>query len=365
MKKMKVGIDCREIKGKITGIGRFLLEFLKKAKMYKEFEFILLGNQYTDFQNEIFSEYKKIVIPEKITFFWDQFKLKNVLEKNNFDLFFSPYYKVPIFSNIPLINSLFDVIYLMVEPYKSQLKNKFFIKNFIKIVSKKVKKILTCSYSTKRDLIKHLSLPEEKIEVVYLSVDEKFIPQSSQRILEIKNKYGIKKKYILYVGNFNPHKNVKNLIEAYKILPEKLKQEYILILIGGDSSAVANFIESDKSENYIIIENVPDDDLPAFYSAAEVFVFPSLYEGFGLPPLEAMSCGCPVVSSNLSSMPEILQDSCLYFNPYKIEEISQKIINVIEDKNLQTELKIKGIKRSKYFTKEKMTEEIIKVFQNL
>ncbi|MFN3550201.1 MAG: glycosyltransferase family 4 protein [Endomicrobiia bacterium] len=359
---MKIGIDCRELKGKITGIGRFLIEFLKKARAYKEFEFVLFGNQYTNFQNEVFSEYKKIVIPGKITFFWDQFKLKNVLEKNNLDLFFSPYYKVPIFSDIPLINSLFDVIYLMVKPYRNQLKNRIHIKNFIKIASKKVKKTLTCSNSTKNDLIEHLSLPEEKIEVVYLSVDERFVPQTTQKIFEIKNKYGIYKKYILYVGNFSPHKNVKNLIEAYKILQKEIRQDYTLVLIGDRRTVVAKFIEPDKSDNYIVIENVPDDDLAALYSGAELFVFPSLYEGFGLPPLEAMACGCPVISSNTSSMPEILGDACLYFNPYDVEEIKGKIKIVLEKHSLRNELIQKGFERVKNYSTEKMVKKLLEVF---
>ncbi|MFN3966994.1 MAG: glycosyltransferase family 4 protein, partial [Endomicrobiia bacterium] len=292
-------------------------------------------------------------------------RLKNAIEENKLDLFFSPYYKVPVFSDVSLINSLFDVIYLMVEPYKSKIKNKIYIKNFIKIALKKVKKTLTCSYSTKKDLIENLSLPEEKIEVVYLSVGEEFKPQDTQKILQVKNKYNIDRKYILYVGNFNPHKNVRNLIEAYKILPEKLKQEYILVLVGDNKSMVSQFIMSDKSDNYMVIENVLDDDLPAFYSGAEIFVFPSLYEGFGLPPLESMACGCPVVSSNTSSMPEVLRDACLYFNPYDVEDIKEKMKTVLENNSLRNELIQKGLERAKVYSSEKMVENILDIFKSI
>jgi glycosyltransferase involved in cell wall biosynthesis len=364
---IKIGIDIRELeKGKLTGIGRFLIEFLKEAKNYKEFKFILFGNQDTDFSNDSLESYEKIGINEKLTFLWDQFKLKNALKENKIDLFFSPYYKAPLFSEIPLIISLFDLIYFKVEPYKNQLNNKFYIKYFINLVAKKAIKIITISNDTQNDLIKLLNLPKEKIKVVYLSVSENFYHRGLQEIEGIKKKYNINKKYILYIGNSNPHKNLTRLVEAYTLLPDKTKKEYELVLAG-----VGNFFNSQLSTcclttlNSKLLGFVPDQDLPALYSGAELFVFPSLYEGFGLPPLEAMACGCPVASSNTSCMPEILGEACVYFDPFSPEEMSLVIHRILNDSGLAGVLKTKGLARAAVYDPEKTCSGIIKVMESV
>jgi len=362
---IKIGIDVRELeKGKLTGIGRFLIEFLRYVSSRQliadyQMEFVLFGNQNTDFSNNVLKDYEKIVVKEGITLFWDQIKLKNALKKNDIALFFSPYYKVPLFSKIPSIISLFDLIYFTTEPYKNQLKNKFYIKNFIKLAGKKAKKILTISHSAKNDLIQLLNLPKDKIEVVYLSISENFYRRDLQETESVKKKYNIDKKYILYVGNSNPHKNLSRLVEAFNLLPDDVKNKYSLVIAG-----VGGFVSNHLPSTVYRLPFVSDEDLPALYSGADLFVFPSLYEGFGLPPLEAMACGCPVVSSNTSSMPEILGDTCLYFNPYNIEEIGLKIIELIDNNTLKKEYINKGMERVKMFSAAKMTEKLIEIFKN-
>lgn len=358
---IKIGIDIRELeKGKLTGIGRFLIEFLKRAKNNKEFEFMLFGNQNTDFSNVVLDGYKKTVVNEEFTFFWDQFKLKNVLTENNIDFFFSPYYKISLFSKVPSIMSLFDLTYLTTEPYKNQLKNKFYIKNFIKLTGKRARKVLTISHSSKNDLIQLLNLPKEKIEVVHLSVSENFYPRNFKEIEAVKKKYNIGKKYLLYTGNSNPHKNLNRLFNAYHLLPKNIKNEYSLVLAG-----VGNFAANLLPSAFYLLPFASDDDLPALYSGASLFVFPSLHEGFGLPPLEAMACGCPVISSNTSSMPEVLGDACLYFNPYNIKEISLKMAELLRNNELIKEYINKGIERVKMFSAEKMTQKLIEIFKTM
>lgn len=358
---MKIGIDVREIRDYITGIGRFLLEFLKEANKYKEFEFILFGNQYTNFSKNELVGYKKIVMKEKITLWWDQVQLNRAANENKIDVFFSPYYKMPIFSNIPTVIFLFDIIYLKVEPYKSRFKNKCYIKNYIKFASRKAQKILTCSYFTKKDLIDILNLPEQKLKVVYLSVDEKFRPQSLNEIQQVKQKYNIQKKYFLYVSNSKPHKNLNRLIQAYTLLSDEIKKEYQLVLGG-----VGNFFNSQFSTlNSQLINFIPDEDLPGLYSGAELFVFPSLYEGFGLPPLEAMACGTPVITSNASSLPEVVGDATILVNPYDVNEIKEAIEKVLTDEQLKNSMIEKGLLRARYFTVEKQANKILEIFQEI
>jgi glycosyltransferase involved in cell wall biosynthesis len=368
--KMKVGIDCRELRANITGIGRILLEFLREARRQRgDIGFTLFGNQWTDFLSlpDVFKDYRKVILQEKLTLWWDQIQLKNAIKKNNIDVFFSPYYKIPLLSKTKTILSIFDVTYLLVEPYRSSWRNKFYIKNFIQLASRKAKRIITSSHSTKNDLLKILHLPEEKIEVIYLGVNPKF-----QAILEknkrdyIKKKYSIQKRYLLYVGNFLPHKNVKSLIAAYNLLPENIRREYSLVLGGGRPKGFKQDIEQSRlsdSQSIIYCGDIVDEDLPALYSGAELFVFPSLYEGFGLPPVEAMACGCPVASSHASSLPEILDNAALFFNPYQVEEISKTVKLILENKDLRENLRQKGLERAKLFVSARMAEKIIAAFK--
>lgn len=369
---MNIGIDCRELRNYITGIGRILLEFLEEIKgHHKDFNFILFGNQYTDsllFQ-DIFKNYKKVIIKEKFTLWWDQIQLKNAIKKNNIDVFFSPYYKIPLLTKTKTILSIFDVTYLLVEPYNTYFKSKLYLKNFIKLASKKAQKIITCSNHTKNDLLKILNSPMEKIEVAYLGVSSKFkIIHEKNKMELVKKKYGIDNKYILYVGNLKPHKNVKRLVDAYNLLPETIKREYNLVLAGGQSKRLTKGNKQlgfGDLQSTIFVGHILDEDLPTLYSSAELFAFPSLYEGFGLPPLEAMACGCPVVSSNTSSMPEVLGDAAFFFNPYHVEEMSLAIGLMLKDENLRKKYRQKGLDRVKLFTSERMTNKILNVFKSV
>ncbi len=353
---MKILVDCREIQKRTTGIARILLMFFEGIKDFStNFDFILLGDRHTDFEREELKWYKKVILKNKNTLYFDQILILQIINEYKIDLFFSPYYKFPVFSKIPLITSIFDVMYLVLDEYKNF--KSFYIKNFVKLTYNRVRKVITSSYCSKNDLLKILNLPEGKIEVVYLAVNNKFQPQSAQRINEIKQKYGINKKYILYVGNSKPHKNLNRLIDAYNLLPEDIKREHQLVLAG------VGQLQTPELSNSEVISFVSEEDLPALYSGAELFVFPSLYEGFGLPPLEAMACGCPVVSSNTSSMPEILGDACLYFNPYDVKDISNKIELALRDKGIK--FRDKGVARAKMFSVEKMTEKLIEIFIGL
>jgi glycosyltransferase involved in cell wall biosynthesis len=362
---MKIGIDCRELGAYQTGIGRILIEFLREARRKaKDFEFILFGNEKTDFLSfqDIILDYRRVVIKERWTFWWDQIQLKKALQKNEIDVFFSPYYKIPLLTRAKTVLSIFDLTYLLVEPYAGHLKNTIYVKNFIKLAARKAKKIITCSNSTKEDLSEILHLPQGKINVVHLGISSRFRTiHEKNRIESAKKKYGIPRKYVLYVGNFSPHKNLKRLVRAYHLLTDHLKEEYSLVLGGGEAEKLG----IRDAGSLICISHIAEEDLPTLYSGAELFVFPSLYEGFGFPPLEAMACGCPVASSNTSSLPEVLGEAALFFDPCRIEEISSAIRRMIEDEDLRNRLRQKGLERARLFTPEKMTGELLSVFESV
>ena len=263
-----------------------------------------------------------------------------------------------MFTKVPVITSIFDVMYLVLDEYKNDIKN-IYRKNFIKFTYKKVKKVITSSNFAKNEIMKVLNLSDEKIDVVYLSVDEKFNPQPVEKIKEIKEKYGINKNYILYIGNAKPHKNLSRLLSSWQLINEKIKKDYILVLAGVGQKFCY------KDENTLIIPFVSEEELAVLYTGATVFVFPSIYEGFGLPPLEAMACGCPVISSNTSSMPEVLGDACLYFNPYDVNQISKTILENLHSETLREKLQKEGFEKVKSYSLEKMVNSLIKIFESV
>jgi len=368
---MKIGIDAREfVSGRMTGIGRYLLNFLRYALFLKpEWEFIIFGNQNTNINLES-SNLRKIFIPEYITLWWDQVQLPYHLEKEKIDLFFSPYYKAPIFSPCKVIITIHDFIPFF-SPFLKKSNpslKRVLLKNEGKIIARKAQAIITVSEYSKKDIVKILKVPDGKIEVAPNSVEDRYQPVSDGKVLErIKKKYEITKEYIFNLGNLKPHKNVSGLLKAYSQLSHNLKNKYQLVIVGKKEryfNALANLARGLQLDT-LFIDYVQDPDLPALLSSAEFLVFPSFYEGFGLPVLEAMACGCPVVSSNTSSMPEVLGDAALFFDPYHVEEMSLAMRKMLEDENLRNKFRQKGLERARLFTMEKTAKKILDAFESV
>lgn len=349
----KIAIDIRELeKNKLTGIGRFLTDFLSYAVSFQnEFDFVLVGNQNTDYENPLLNKYRVFNLYESNTFIWDQLVLPRLLKKEKIDLFFSPYYKIPLFTDVPVISCIFDLIFLKVKPYKYYLKNRIYIKNFIKLTLKKSKFIVTNSNATRKDILNFYGNKySDKIKFFYHKINGSvFYRRDEYEVKKIREKYNLTDNYILYVGNSKPHKNLNRLINAYKLLDKTYREKYMLVLVGVK--------ENYEDSGIITLNYLDNDELAAIYSGAELFVFPSLYEGFGYPPLEAMACGCPVISSNISSMPEILGDAALYFDPYDVNDMAVKIKDLLDNKVKREELILKGLEHvKKYMTDENLSK---------
>lgn len=365
---MKIGIDIRELeKGKATGIGRYILNFLRFAvKNNPEWEFILFGNQNTQIHLNA-SNLKKIFIQEYSTFWWDQIQLPRYLKRERVDIFLTPYLKVPIFLACKLIVIINDLIPLLFPEYQKlkSFPRRIYFKNLGRQAARRADKIVTISHHSKKDILEVFQIPEEKIRVIYLSVEDKYQPVAAN-LEKVACKYGIRKKFIFYFGNFNPHKNVKTLIQTYYSLPDEVKSEYLLVL-GGRRDRYC--MELERMVRHLkIVEKVvftgfiAEEDLPSIYSAASLFAFPSFYEGFGLPPLEAMACGTPLITSNTTSLPEVVGEAGILVDPYKVDEIKAAIVKVLTDSKLRNDLIEKGLERSKQFTPEKTTDQILEIF---
>lgn len=369
---MIIGIDGRELeRGKITGIGRYLLNFLRYATSFrKDYHFILYGNQFTHFDYKSPNLTSKIIL-ERATITWDQILLPTYLKNDSVDVFLSPYIKAPIFSPCPYITTIHDLLFLSTPDYtrwRYKPYNEVF-KIFGRTVSKRASAIIADSEYSKKDIIKIFGVAEKKINVVPLGISNEYKPvKGADSIERIKNIYNIRGRYMFYVGNFKPHKNIKMLIDAFAGINKDFSD--IKLVLGGKRDKFVPSLEelSEKLEirdRVIFTDFIKDEDLPCLYSGAELFIYPSLYEGFGLPVLEAMACGAPVICSNSTSLPEVVGDSGILINPEDVKSIASAMAKLLIDNVLREDLKRKGLERAKEFTVEKYSSKILSLIESI
>lgn len=231
----------------------------------------------------------------------------------------------------------------------------------------KVDGILTNSEATKRDIVNHLKIHPDKVFVTHLGADDRFYPMERVEVEPVLRRYKLNKPFILFVGTLEPRKNVETLIRAFNELKTEHWIPHKLVLVGQKGWLYKNIFKAIESSPFkssiLYLDYVADEDVPALMNGADVFAYPSFYEGFGLPVLEAMQCGCPVVTSNVSSLPEVGGKACLYVHPESADELSEKLLAVIQNKALQNEISEKGIERAKEFSWEKCAGKTLQAYQ--
>ena len=234
---------------------------------------------------------------------------------------------------------------------------------------KKVDHVIAVSSCIKHELIKYLSVPQEKIEVIYHGVKENFKKLPQEELSGIRRKYGLNQPYILYVGVLETRKNILSLIKAYCNLRERYQLKHHLVLVGPNgvgSETIFWMVEQKNLRKEVhCLGFIPIEDLPAIYNMADLFVFPSIYEPFGLPPLEAMACGTPVIVSNTGGLPEVVGDAGVLIEPRDVHQIEDAIWTVLSDYDLRNELATKGLKQAKLFNWKTAANATLKIYQDL
>jgi len=257
---------------------------------------------------------------------------------------------------VAFIHDLTTILY----PEYHLFKNKFLYKHRFANIKKYADVVLTNSEHTKEDIVRHLGIPEGMIEVTPFGVDERFKPTEGSPI---------KRPYICYLGTIEPRKNLTNLFKAFKKLKHNEAIPHKLVLIGKDGwfyeQIYKEMHELGLQNDVVKLGFVPDEDLPAILSEAELFVYPSFYEGFGLPVLEAMACGTPVITSNVSSLPEVGGDAVKYCNPNSVEDLAAKMFEFIKSPEEREKYSKLGIERAKNFTWEKCAQKHLEVYERL
>jgi glycosyltransferase involved in cell wall biosynthesis len=356
---LRIATDDRA--GYHTGIGTYARKIGEMLpQMFPEHVFLdLQGSRIEPIASKLqrrISQVKRL--------YWEQWTLPKMLSKQRVDILHNTMnIGVPIQDvSSKIIVTVHDVIPLVYEQvYLKSSIERFYYQHSLEHVIKKAAKIITVSNYSKSELVKRLGVDENKIDVTMLGCSPEFKPVNKDIAERVRTKFGINGSFILTIGGNEPRKNVKRLIKAFDQIV--LKHQFKLVVVGAGWRGTDPKILSQP--DVIFTGMVSNDDLIALYSSASLFIFPSLYEGFGLPVLEAMACETPVLTSNVTSMPEVAGDAALYFDPQDETDIYAKIDKALSDENLQKSLIQKGRDRCKLFQWEDTVRKTMAVYESV
>ena len=368
---MRIVIDAQSLLEPMAGIGRCTISMLKalgrvdctnQYYLYYGASFRQKRASLPHFDNPNFHK-RLIKFPGRIFRFLTEktHLIPTGTFFRNYDVYHGLNYYVPAL-NLPSIVNIYDLSYILFpECFTRQRLNDIRWKVAGSI--KRAGRIITGSESAKADIINLLGVPEEKVKVIYFGVEDTFNPKCGREIAVLRRKYRLPEKFILFVGTIEPRKNIKKLIHAYNKLNLKDTGLVIAGRCGWLFEEIFHEVKKLNLEDRVFFPgHISEIDLPLLYSAASVFVFPSIYEGFGFPPLEAMACGTPVISSNTSSLPEIVGSAGILINPEDENELAEAVKSVLEDNVKREEMVTKGLEQAKLFSWEKCAKETLKLY---
>ncbi len=338
-------VNARFLTQNITGVQRFAIEISKQLKKSydQDIQFVSPKNII---HKDLADELNVKVIGTRTGHYWEQFDLPDYLKKNGNPLLLNLANTAPLFYKNKIV-TIHDLAFLHHPKWFSK-KFTFVYNLMIPKIAKSSKHIFTVSDYVNNDISESYNISQSKISTIYNSYADIFNDLNL-----------IKEDYVLAVGSIDPRKNLMSLIEIFKNKKTKL------IIVGQENKVFSAFDLNDLPKNIVFTGYVDDDKLVELYNKAKLFIYPSFFEGFGMPPLEAQACGCPVVCSDATSLPEVGDYSVIYCNPNNIKEIEEKIDLVLNDKKLQDELRKKGFENIKRFSWEKSAKEMIKTIEGL
>ncbi|MBT5338102.1 glycosyltransferase family 4 protein [Candidatus Falkowbacteria bacterium] len=373
-KNMIIAIDARMYgASQFSGIGTYIQKLTDELFMLdktNEYILFLREPEFSRFNppnervTKVLTKVQHYTLTEQTSFILE-------LMKHKFDLIHYPHFNSPILYRKKSICTIHDITPFYYPGHKAKSGfRQWAYRTVFKSTMHKSRKIIAVSNSTKRDIVRHFNINSEKIEVIHHGVDERFkIIENSGIISTVKEKFGITKPYIFFVSVWRSHKNIEGLIQAFNLLKKKHNLDIQLVLGGREDlhyTKVQDEINRSPFKHDIIATGfIEDDELPAIYNGASAFVVPSFIEGFGLIGIEAQNCGCPVVSTNTSSMPETLGESALFFDPKNIEEMAKQINLVLTDKKTNQELIDKAKYNVERFHWRKCAEQTLQIYKNL
>ncbi|MGZ9225111.1 MAG: glycosyltransferase family 4 protein [Anaerolineales bacterium] len=381
---MRIGIDAKFLthpqKGGFKTYTENLIQAL--AEVDKENEYILYVDRQPLDTDLIPNQpnFKSRVVPVRNSFYgmpWrEQYSLPRQLRNDQLDVFHAPCNTAPIFIKIPTMVTIHDMIWYYPTRYSHQkirLNRRKLMQWYNKFVpfiaAKRAKAVITVSNASKKSIIEYLRLAHDRVFVTYEAANGLTRPIVDDRSLSKITQYNFNSNHILGIGSADPRKNIKTLIRAYSLLPDNLRNSHCLTIVWNHNSLALELSEEAKKQDVMksvyFLNNIDDEQLASLYHRAALFVFPSLEEGFGLPPLEAMACGTPVLAADNSSIPEIVGNAALMFSAENAVELANLITRVLTDSELQQKMRICGIERAAKFTWRDCALKTIDVYKSV
>jgi glycosyltransferase involved in cell wall biosynthesis len=368
---MRIAINTLAMKRELYGVGNYIKNLVSAlARLDRENEYVLFASADNachlrglgeNFSIELAPSSRMLRLP------WEQSVLPLRLRRKRIDVYHGATFVAPLIKMCVHVVSILDMTFHLTPERHSLVKRAYF-RAMIPQMARRSEKVIAISESTKRDLLRLLEIKEEKICVTHLGVDKRFRPVTDeQELTRVREKYNLPAKYILYVGLIEPRKNVEALVDAYHA--DSLHTEFDLVLAGnlgwGYAPLLAKVANSRVRNRIRMPGYVADADLPALFSMAAVFVYPSVYEGFGLPVLEAMACGTPVITSKVSSLPEVAGEAAILVDPSDPKALASALQSVLGDEHLGKSLSEKGMQRAGLFTWEKTAQKTLGVYKDM
>ena len=367
---MRIAIDARKLRD--FGIGTYIRNILMElSRLDRDTEYVVLCRPDDIESGDVLGRNFRMVPETAPTYsVAEQFKIPLSLAREGVRLVHEPHYVLPPLVQCRSVVTIHDCIHLMFPEYLPNRLAYYYAKGSMWAASRKSDRILTVSEASKRDILRFFDVPPEKVVVIYNAIDERFLaPADAERMELVKQRYQLDHPFVLYVGNIKPHKNIERLIAAFGRARERCDEGLKLIIIGDEISkypALRQQVHKHKLDKHVrFLGFQPMETLAAFYRLARAFVFPSLYEGFGLPPLEAMACGAPVVTSNVSSLPEVAGGAALLVDPYDEGAIAGGIERAVTDDALRAELIEKGKQRARTFSWKQSVQRIHEIYMDV
>ncbi|MBP9718476.1 glycosyltransferase family 4 protein [Candidatus Gracilibacteria bacterium] len=370
---MRIGIDARFYSSHFTGIGRYVFELIKNlAQIDKKNEYVIFLNepQFSEFELPN-HRFKKVLADAHHYSISEQWGFWRKLEKEKLDLMHFTHFNAPLLYRKRSVVTIHDLTLSLFPGAKmTSFIHRVAYHLIINSIAKRAKSVIAVSQNTKKDIEKFLKTPKEKIHTIYEAAGEEFrlITDHTAR-QKFLQKYELTRPYLLYTGVWRSHKNLPNLLRSFALLRNRYDLDIDLVMTGRPDPhypEVIDTIQDNQLSPYVRMPGlVPEEDLIMFYNCAASFVMPSLYEGFGLPLLEAFACGAPVCSSNASCLPEVAgEGNAIFFDPHNPEDMAEKIADLLRSPEKQAELRARGLKRTHDFSWDKMAHETLKIYTN-
>jgi alpha-1,3-rhamnosyl/mannosyltransferase len=367
---VRVAIDARKLHD--YGIGTYVRNLLRElARQNDDAEYVLLcAPADVGALRDLGSRFHPCVVRAGSYSAREQWAVPWALRRADVDLFHAPHYVVPPLTTRRFVVTIHDCIHLRFPQYLPSRGAFYYARAMLTMAARRSARVLTVSQASKDDILHYLKVPSDKVEVIYNALDTTLAGEPTpEDVARVRERFLLTSPFILYTGNIKPHKNVDRLIEAFSILRRSGVEDVKLLIIGDEISKYPNLrrlVHRFQIHQHVrFLGFVPDATLAVLYRQAAVFVFPSLYEGFGLPPLEAMAAGAPVITSNISSLPEVVGDAAILIDPMDSGAIANAMGRVLGDPALRDDLIRRGRQRVKTFSWERSVARVRQVYAEL